>query len=617
MSTPFATSAVADRDPLLIPAPQRLALAGGWLRLPHRGLVRVAPGTDLAGAAGRLCVQARAWAGADWRVTVAPVASATVDVRLAPDAHLPPEGYRLAVSGEAVTIEASHRPGALAGLSTLVQLVRQYGAVLPTMAIEDAPDLPVRGVMLDVSRTKVPTMPTLFALVDRLAQLKVNHLELYMEHTFAYADHIDVWEGASPFTGAEILALDGFCRERGIELVANQNTLGHLTRWLETPRYRHLAETPDGSDFPWGRHPPFSISPALPESLAFVRGLLDELLPHFSSRLVNIGFDEGYDVGQGKSKALVEASGGKGRVLVDFLHQVSAIAQAHGRRPLFWADMVTRHYPEQIARLPADGIACEWGYAADHDWTHFAGPLAEAGYPFYLCPGTSSWRSFTGRNAAGEANIRAAAAAARTLGAQGILNTDWGDLGHMQPLPVSYRGLALGAALSWSGRTGDDFDMALGLHMFGDRTGLAGEAVADLGLIHARSTGERAPGEEDSFLSLALFRPAALADLRRRLSAQRADRVRELVAEADQHVSRAPIGGPDADLVREELVHAGRALLLAVDAIEAVRPPAGVRADLLAWQEEFRRLWLARFRPGGLEESLAFLAPLRAHVGAR
>ena len=82
--------------------------------------------------------------------------------------------------------------------------------------------------MLDISRDKVPRMDTLYALVDMLAGWKINQVQLYTEHTFAYRQHPDVWAEASPMTGDEILALDAFCRERHIELVPNQNSFGHM-----------------------------------------------------------------------------------------------------------------------------------------------------------------------------------------------------------------------------------------------------------------------------------------------------------------------------------------------------------------------------------------------------
>ena len=101
---------------------------------------------------------------------------------------------------------------------------------LPVCTIEDWPDFPCRGVMLDVSRDKVPTLDTLCALADDLAAWKVNHIQLYMEHTFAFRNHGEVWAEASPYTAEDIRRFDAFCRERFIELPLS-NSFGH-SGWL-------------------------------------------------------------------------------------------------------------------------------------------------------------------------------------------------------------------------------------------------------------------------------------------------------------------------------------------------------------------------------------------------
>lgn len=51
--------------------------------------------------------------------------------------------------------------------------------------------------MLDISRDRVPTRETLEWLVEVLAALGFNELQLYIEHTFAYSGHKEVWEGSS------------------------------------------------------------------------------------------------------------------------------------------------------------------------------------------------------------------------------------------------------------------------------------------------------------------------------------------------------------------------------------------------------------------------------------
>src|SRR5437764_1199334 len=193
------------------------------------------------------------------------------DVRTGPG--LPPQGYRLVVTPQAVELTAADDAGAFYGRATLTQLRRVTGdSELPCCAIEDWPDLSVRGVMLDVSRDKVPTMQTLEDLIDRLASWKVNQVQLYMEHTFAYSGHQEVWADASPFTAAEIRHLDAFCRERHVELVPNQNCLGHMGRWLKHDRYRRLALFPDGWTERGRWRAPTTIDPATPAPPAPMAG---------------------------------------------------------------------------------------------------------------------------------------------------------------------------------------------------------------------------------------------------------------------------------------------------------------------------------------------------------
>jgi hexosaminidase len=106
---------------------------------------------------------------------------------------LRPQEYRLTVDAGGAKLEAAGEAGLFYGLTTLEQLVAQTQAVVPACFIEDYPDFAARGVMLDVSRCKVPTMDTMYAYVDLLAKLKINQLQLYMEHAFAYSAHETVW----------------------------------------------------------------------------------------------------------------------------------------------------------------------------------------------------------------------------------------------------------------------------------------------------------------------------------------------------------------------------------------------------------------------------------------
>src|SRR5215217_5269664 len=115
---------------------------------------------------------------------------------LAPGGEIPAQGYRLRIADDDIDLVAGDAAGAFYGVMTLVQMLRQCEGDLPAGEIEDSPDLPSRGVMLDISRSKVPTLETLFSLVDMFCRWKINHLELYTEHTFAYENHRYVWAQA-------------------------------------------------------------------------------------------------------------------------------------------------------------------------------------------------------------------------------------------------------------------------------------------------------------------------------------------------------------------------------------------------------------------------------------
>src|SRR5262249_23159652 len=115
--------------------------------------------------------------------------------------------YAIDVRPKDIHIRASSPAMAFYAAQTLAQLFRQFPNAIPCLHIEDWPDFPARGVMIDISRDKVPTMQTLYELVDLLASMKINQLQLYTEHTFAYRNHPQVWAEASPMTGQEILDL--------------------------------------------------------------------------------------------------------------------------------------------------------------------------------------------------------------------------------------------------------------------------------------------------------------------------------------------------------------------------------------------------------------------------
>jgi hexosaminidase len=334
----------------------------------------------------------------------------------------------------------------------------------------------------------VPKLETLLDLVEKLADFKINELQLYTEHTFAYQAYRSVWQSWGALTGMEIRQLDKRCRELGIDLVPNQNSFGHLRHFLENPRLKKLAEIsrPYESDTKDFLRRPTTLAPNHPGTLPFLRGLYNELLPNFSSPFFNIGGDETWDLGKGRSRKLCDAKG-KGPVYLNFLKKIHREVTAHDRRMMFWGDIILK-YPNLIRRLPKNIIALNWGYEANHPFDKEAAQFAKAKIPFYVCPGTSTWQTLVGRHDNALVNLRAAARAGKKFGALGFLNTDWGDGGHPQPLAVSWPLFAAGAALAWNEQSLDKRTLlaVLNRDVFDDATGKAAQAGFKLGFAHQK-----------------------------------------------------------------------------------------------------------------------------------
>lgn len=614
---------------LITPVPQSVTTTAGTYAVARERTIVLHGEAARAGLVAARALQSAlaAYAGAAWEVRAASGTAAREGVVAAIDPRVEKrEGYHLTVGDERIGIVARDAAGLAHGFSTLVQLVRQYGRRLPRLHIEDHPEFAHRGVMLDISRDKVPTMPTLYGLVDLLAEWKVNQLQLYMEHTFAYERHRAVWKDASPMTGEEVLALDAYCRERHVELVPNQNSFGHMSRWLEKKPYNELAECPRGAMVAWGKLPPFTLDPGDRRSLALIDGLYAELLPHFSSRMFNVGCDETFDLGHGKSKAACEARG-VGRVYLEFLLKIHGLCAKHGRRMMFWGDIVMQH-PELIGEVPRDVTALEWGYEHDHPYDVDTRAFRKAGLPFYVCPGTGSWNSLIGRTDNALANIRRAATNGRRDGAGGLLNTDWGDNGHMQPLPVSYLGFLYGAAMSWSPSKSADVDVAgsLSLHAFDDPSGVTGRVAYDLGNAYltngARSRNGTLPAQMyflplDSDWPMQRVRPGGFEDTGAQLAATvaRLDPARMRRADGRQIVDEYRCAVEMADI--GAAIGAAKHARVNGASASKLRPMWRKAAKrLAAVVPEYERLWLERNRPGGLRESVGRIESLSAQLSA-
>ncbi|MEZ0216818.1 MAG: family 20 glycosylhydrolase [Rariglobus sp.] len=383
--------------------------------------------------------------------------------------------FEVGIGADGIELRANDAAGFFYAERTLANLRGQFGRTLPRLELADWPAYPVRGFYHDVTRGKVPTLKTLLALAETCAEHRLNHLELYIEHTYAFARHPKVWAGADPLTADEIRTLDARCAELHIDLVPSFSTFGHFYTWIHHA-FPHLNElTRDVSADPftwWDRMMHYTLDCRDPRSLELVSEIIREVRPLFRSRYFNICCDETFDLGTGKNRAAA-ARLGKGRLYVDFLKSVMGIVRDCDATPLFWGDII-RHSPELLAELPAEAIILDWDYSANLDQTK-AGQFHAAGRRYYVCGGTCAWNGWLPDHATAHANLTRYARHGLACGADGMLTTDWGDSGHINTLGPTLPLLALGAAAAWNPASPalrrSRFDATASRLILGDDTG--------------------------------------------------------------------------------------------------------------------------------------------------
>ena len=390
------------------------------------------------------------------------------------------EGYALRVCEDCISICAATAAGAFYAIQTLRQLFMEEK--VPCLYIRDWPDFSYRGFYHDVTRGRIQTVETIKKLIDDMAYYKLNSLQLYVEHVFAFEETKELWSSFGYLTSDEIREIDDYCRENFIDFIPSLSTFGHLYDLLEQPKYRHLQVLKDYETIPnfWhARMRHHTIDPLNPESFEVVKSLIDQYAPHFTSDYFNICCDETFDL-----KRYAEEGLDEGRIYVDFVKKIIGHVQEKDKKVMMWADILLKH-PETIEELPDDILFLNWYYRDDFQrMEEKIAAFAASGKKQIVCPGTNSWYRLCENVKVAEANITGMIETGHRHGAVGVLNTNWGDWGNPCSLELGMYGMVLGAEKSWSVETelSDKFYGAVNTLLYGSENGI--QSLKEVSALH-------------------------------------------------------------------------------------------------------------------------------------
>ncbi|QKV94841.1 beta-N-acetylhexosaminidase [Streptomyces sp. NA02950] len=288
-----------------------------------------------------------------------------IRLRLTPGARavrgLGAEGYRLDVTGHAVTISARASSGLFHGVQTLRQLLpasverttRQPGPWrISGGTITDEPRFGYRGAMLDVSRHFF-TVDQVKRYIDQLALYKINKLHLHLSDDQGWRIAIDSWPrlagyggstqvGGGPggfYTKADYREIVAYAAARELTVVPEIDLPGHTNAALAS--YAELNCDGVARPLYTGTEVGFS-SLCVPKEVTydFVDDVIRELAALTPGRLIHIGGDEAHSTSHADYTA--------------FMDRVQPIVARYGKTVVGWHQLT--------GARPAEGaIAQYWG----------------------------------------------------------------------------------------------------------------------------------------------------------------------------------------------------------------------------------------------------------------
>jgi hexosaminidase len=365
LALPLAPAAAADHD--LMPAPQALEWRPGRLVLDARFTAgsRGADDGRVAQALERFQqrlgaqtgLRPRAAGTGEARPTLAVEAAA---VSLPVQAVGEDESYELVVDARQARLTAPTTLGALHGLETLLQLVRQEEGrwVVPAVRIADRPRFPWRGLLIDPSRRWQP-VEEILRILDGMAAVKLNVLHWHLSEDQGFRVESRAFprlhqQGSDGlfYTQEDVRRVVRAARARGIRVLPEFDIPGHSTSWLVG--YPELGSQPGpfALERTWGIFDN-NLDPSREEVYAFLDKFLGEMAGLFPDAYLHIGGDE-VTPRQWNANAAIQDFMYEKRLndaadlQAHFNTRLNAILAGHGKRMVGWDEILRPELPKSI-----------------------------------------------------------------------------------------------------------------------------------------------------------------------------------------------------------------------------------------------------------------------------
>lgn len=278
----------------------------------------------------------------------------------------------------------------------------------------------------------VMTVKTLKKFIALIAKAGYDFVELCTNETYKIDGEPYFGYLQGGYTKGEIREVDAYAKTIGIELVPSIQTLAHLKNLAKLPAYDQMFDVND------------ILMIDEPRTYELIDKMFKTISEAYSSRKVNIGYDEAHLIGLGR---YLDKHGYHNRfeLLLKHLNKVVEIAAKYGFKIHMWSDMFFRlanggkyfgkdvHIPEEVRKaIPENVELCFWDYY-DSDEELYDKMLSsheEFNRELWFAGGAWVWNGFAPLNHLSFKTMQPAMRQVISHNVKNVLVTLWGDDGH-------------------------------------------------------------------------------------------------------------------------------------------------------------------------------------------
>ncbi|CAO0791616.1 unnamed protein product [Mucor circinelloides] len=184
-----------------------------------------------------------------------------------------------------------------------------------------------QGVMVDCSRGGVLRPKTVYFLLNNMALMGLNMLQLYTEDTYEMDGEPMFGYLRGKYTARELSLIDDYAFDLGIEVMPCIQTLGHMGQVLQWQQYAYLRDNTE-----------VLLAESEP-TYDFIEKMIQTATRPFRSKRIHIGMDEAHGVGEGRYRQMFGYKDST-QLFLEHLQRVNEICLRNDVQPMIWSDML-------------------------------------------------------------------------------------------------------------------------------------------------------------------------------------------------------------------------------------------------------------------------------------